>query len=202
LLFFFRVADPALARPIPRNANSKVGVDARKQPLTEGAVKKFLLKLIYAVAGSKAVTMANKQTVVTYLQHLRLPVDGYSQLFREVIKHPHVVVSREECDRDSLIAKLGKFALKPDKSFGYGVGILEPEIKNVAKQKNCVRVMADGLEPRYNLTLTFEAVFSIGCTQVEVGGEIYPPSRGQLLDRRKHWFRYGTMILKMDGRGG
>src|SRR5690606_24162331 len=147
-------------------------MDSGEQPLTKCTVEEFLLNFVYAVARPEAITMADQQTVLSYLEYLRFPVYRYAQFFREVIKHPHVVISGKERDRNSFVAEFGEFALESDESFWDGVGVFEPEIKDVAKKKYRVRIMPDSLKPGYDPAFALQAVISIGCTQVKVGGEV------------------------------
>lgn len=85
-------------------------------------------------------------------------MDGNVEFFREVIEHPHIVITGKEDHRNAGVGKLGQFALQPDKSLWNGMVILEPKIKDVTHQVNAVRFVPDRIQPSHNSSLTRQAV--------------------------------------------
>ena len=116
--------------------------------------------------------MPDEEALTADHQLDRLAVNGNTQLFWEVVKHPHVVVAGEECDRDAGIAQLGKFSLKADETSGNCMAVLEPEIEDVTKEVNGLCIVTNRFKPGYDFALAFKADFRGRDTQVEVGGEV------------------------------
>ncbi len=143
-----------------------------KEPLTDPAVKESLQKFIGVITGTESVAVAHHQLLRSDFEECWFPDYGDTQFLREVIKHPHVVVAGEQIHRNAFVAQFGKFAQQADESLWDGMRVLKPEIKYVAEQINCVRIMPDRVKPLDDLSLPLQARLMIRNPQVEVCGEI------------------------------
>src|SRR5687767_714710 len=108
------------------------------------------------VARSQTITVSDHQGLISYHKFLRLSVYGDTKLHREIIKHPHVVVTCKKGYRNPCISQFSKLTLESDKTLWDGVFVLKPEIKNIAHQINGMRFVLDAIQPFYDQLLSLQ----------------------------------------------
>lgn len=60
----------------------------------------------------------------------------HSQLLFQVVSHPQVVVTGKKINWDTLIPECRQSGQNPDKAFGNHLIVFEPELKQVANEKD------------------------------------------------------------------
>src|SRR5215207_2418513 len=74
-------------------ADSDIRRKHSKQPLTKTIPEDLLEHFISMIAGSKTITVRNKELLVIKFKLLRLKINGDIKLFLKIISHPHIVIS-------------------------------------------------------------------------------------------------------------
>ena len=167
------IRNPASPRPCMRDIHAEIGMDTREKPLTYTAVEKPLEHFVSMVAGPQPVTMTDKESLTAYLKKDGFAVDRDAKFLREVVEHPHVVVTGEEYDGDSCVAEFSQFSQKSGEAPGDCVAILEPEIEDVAEKIDRMGIMADLFKPADDSLLPCDTGGMIGDAQVKIGGKVY-----------------------------
>ena len=170
-------ACPAFCRPTPRrertrNRDTQIGMKRGQRVTGQRAAGKPLpgrLAIVWS-----AVSQIERSAVQTH--HLGLPVDPRTHLGGEIVAEPPIVIAREDVH---LNAGVGKRRQTPQHarvtSRNDGL-VLEPEIKQVAQQKEVARLALDEVEPRDQLSLAIERGQLAGHAQVQIGSEEYAAS--------------------------
>lgn len=96
----------------------------------------------------------------------------HPNLFLQVIKSPHVVVSPEQMHRNAGIGNFGQLAQQTYIAFRDNGFILKPKIKKVAQQKNFFGVGFYKIEPADKFLLPLAALRPVGDAEVEIGSEV------------------------------
>src|SRR5262249_13272230 len=134
--FVVPCCNPALARPIARNAYSQVRMNPRKKPLAHPACKDLLDEFISMISRSKPIAMCDVKffSVVFFLNGM--PMKIHIQLLRHIIKNPHVVVAGKPVNGNSRIGKLRYFPEQAHKAAGHNGPVFKPKIEYIAQQVN------------------------------------------------------------------
>ena len=93
-------------------------------------------------------------------------------MIAQVIKKPHVVVTRHPREFNTGIGKLGQFAKKSDIATRDDILILVPIVEDVAKQEELGGIVLDAVQETANTTLPVDGIVHVFCPQVQVGYKI------------------------------
>src|SRR5690606_30455194 len=143
-----------------------------EEPLAAFTGKYPLEHLISLVPRAQAVAVSDEQSLIAHFQKDRFSVDGNPEFVWKVIEHPHIVVAREERDRDTAVAEFGQFSKKPGKAAWYCVTVLEPEIEYVAQEVDGMGIVSHGLQPFYYALFASLTCGKMGDAQMEVGHKV------------------------------
>src|SRR5687768_1264934 len=109
-------------------------MDTREKPLTHLAVEKSFQEFVGVVAGTKAVAVTDHQLLISDFQDMRFAKYRDAELFREIVKHPHVVVAGKEIDGDAFVPQFGELSHQPHKTFRDRILVFKPEVEDISKQ--------------------------------------------------------------------
>src|SRR6478609_8168821 len=132
------------------------------------------------VSRSISVTMYDIKLFVFDLKLNGLARNGGTEFFLVVIKHPEVMVSWKKIEFNPRISKFSKFPLKANESFGNGVFVLEPKIKDITNQENSMSIGFDGVKPLYQKFFTLRACGMVRNAKVKIRCEVNLLSLGKM----------------------
>ena len=158
-----------LSAPPVSELQRPVGVQApREEPLqrprAEPAVQQFQQRLSVDL---HVVAVGHEDPSAVERQQLRRGVDLHAALAREVVADPHVVIPRKEDHADAAVGEFGEFAQRTYEPLGDHTPIFEPEVEDVADEKDRLRIAGRGIEPRH------EPPFDLPGRSVATRPEVY-----------------------------
>ena len=143
--------------------------EALHGPRAERAVQEFQHRLAVDL---HVVAVGHEDPTSGERHQLRRGVDLDSALAREVVADPHVVVPGEESHTDAAVGQLGELAQRADKPFGDHPPVFEPEIEDVAYEKDRLRIAGRSVEPRHEPSFHTPGRGFVAGAEVHVGSEI------------------------------
>ncbi len=171
-VFMSRFA-PAFPREVVSKGDAKVRMQTMKCPLRQRIAENPLQQLVFSVARSQTIAMPDVIGFAKQFAHNRLVMNLRAELFGEVTLHPHVMVADEVVDFDPHIGQFAEFAQQTAVSFGNGLVIFKPEVKDIAHQIQFGSGWFDGLEPAHKMFFAEEARRRVGCAKVQIRCEVY-----------------------------
>lgn len=113
-------------------------------------------------------------------------MNGYAQLFREVVEHPHVVVAGKKSYVNAGITQFGQFSLKSNKALGNGMAVFKPKVEDVTQQIDGRSIMTNLFEPGYNFTFPLLTRVMRRDAKMKIRSEVYLFAGGELNRSRFH----------------
>lgn len=161
------------APPVPET-HRPVGMYAPREeppqrPRAEDAVEQAEHRLSVDV---HVVAVGHEDAPSAECEQLRRSVHLDAAFARQVVAHPHVVVTRQEGHAHAPVGQFGQFAQRPHEAFGHHAAVFEPEIEDVAHQEDRLRIAPRPVEPGDKTPLDLPGCVRIARTEVYVRGEI------------------------------
>ena len=99
--------------------------------------------------------MTHETTVPVNREHSRLAIDNGPESLREIVLHPHVVITRKEMYLNTLRMQLLQTGEQGDVSFRHHIAVFEPEIENVAQKEHMTQFSTLTLKQLHQSQFTF-----------------------------------------------
>ncbi len=93
-------------------------------------------------------------------------------LIGKIVKEPYIMVAFEPCYLHSGIGQLGKSAEKAGESPGDNSPVLPPEIQDVAKKEQALRIGGYRTEECHHARLMLPGVGYVACPEMQITDEV------------------------------
>lgn len=118
-------------RPGRTQPHSEIRVESRKAPLGRAADEKAFQEFEPMVTGSEAIAVGQKEPLPVQFGFEGACVEDDPGFLGQVVKYPHIVISREQVDRDTAVGDLAQFTQKAGEPLRDDPPVLVPEIENI-----------------------------------------------------------------------